>query len=133
MPSVHDLTVHNYLSNILLAMASVAAQGAAYESWSDEFARKEVREIWTDTRKYGTPSGRRVTVSELLAMTNDERYGLGFRNWDDGFALVPLWAFNYIANGEVLTSISGDTKTKGVDEIDNDVRFGCIAWGFKVA
>jgi hypothetical protein len=47
--------------------------------------------------------------------------------------LIPLWAFNYIADGEVLTCIDGTTAIFGKDKVDNDVRFGCIAHGFAKA
>lgn len=53
--------------------------------------------------------------------------------WDD--APDPLWLltadeFDRVPDGSTLISISGERKVKGVDYIDQDSRFGCIAWGF---
>lgn len=120
-------TAYAFLLRILLNTVNRAAQGAAYNSWGDDFARKEVREIWANDRK---AEQRHVTVSELLEISDLDRRKIGFASWDGKLTLIPLWAFNYIADGESLKSISGDVKTKGKDEIDLDTRGGCIAWGF---
>lgn len=47
-----------------------------------------------------------------------------------------LWLFtpeeyNRLPDGTVLTSIMGETVTKGTDYIDMDTRFGYIAYGIK--
>jgi len=49
---------------------------------------------------------------------------------DGTIRLIPLWAYNYVGDGETLVSIDGSPAVKGKDEIDLDVRFGCIAYGF---
>lgn len=48
----------------------------------------------------------------------------------------PLWLltqaeFDQLADGTVVESIHGVRKTKGVDYIDDDVRFGMLAYGFR--
>lgn len=53
--------------------------------------------------------------------------------WDN--APDPLWLltpdeFARVPDGATLICISGKTAVKGVDYIDLDCRFGCIAWGF---
>jgi hypothetical protein len=116
---------HNQLRARLLTIASRAAQGAAYENWSDSFARKEVAEVWA--------SEGPITVSDLREMSAAELDALGFSLWDEnGPRLIPLWAWGAIKDGEPLVSISGNTKPKG-DECDLDVRGGCTAWGFSPA
>lgn len=123
-----------YLRRVLVYFANRAAMTAAYASWADDYSRAEIREAWTDTDR--EPFGRRVTVAELIEIPDARLRELGFVSWDGALTVVPLWAFHFIADGEVLTSISGDTGTKGVkdaegrEEIDLDVRFGCIAYGF---
>lgn len=119
----------DFLTHMRGVILNRAASGAAYKAWDDRFARLQVREAWEDSSS--EPYGRRVAVVELCALSDDVLSGLGFGSWDGALRLIPLWAFNYIADGETLTSISGDTKTKGTDDIDLDVRFGCIAFGFK--
>ena len=53
--------------------------------------------------------------------------------WDD--TEDKLWLltpeeFNTVPDGEVLTSINGRKVTVGQDKIDQDTRFGYIAFGF---
>lgn len=121
--------VARFLFSILNSIASAAASGAAYQSWPDDFARKEARDAWAGIDRGW---GQKLTVKQLQTVRGPDRQKLGFSKWDDEgvLILIPLWAFNVIADGEELTSISGETKIKGQDEIDLDVRFGCIAWGF---
>lgn len=124
-------TPREYLNSVARSILTAASMGAAYGSWSDAFARKEVAEAWADKPSVMRKErGRRVTVADLSAMDRNALYDLGFANWDGSLVLIPLWAFNYIADGETLTSISGDTAVKGSKEIDLDVRGGCIAFGF---
>ncbi len=121
----------NFLSSVMRELCSTAAQGAAYESWSDEFARKEVREVWKDeTAPLRNARHRRVSVEQLQTLTEDELGILGFMRFDNDLRVVPLWAWHYIANGETLICIFGDTLVKNEDPIDLDVRGGCIAYGF---
>jgi hypothetical protein len=51
--------------------------------------------------------------------------------WDDERTLwlVTPEEFERLPDGFVLTSIDGETAIKGKDEIDDDVRFGHIAYG----
>ena len=49
--------------------------------------------------------------------------------WNENLWLFTVDEYNQLPDGIVLTSIGGDTATKGVDYIDMDVRFGHIAYG----
>lgn len=129
MNEINDMSVFNYLRAALLRVLNAAAMGAAYESWGDDFARKEVREAWADTSF--KPWGRRLTISELATLSDEQFSTIGFNRWDENLRLIPLWAWNYLRDGETVFSICGDEKVKGEDDIDLDVRFGCIAWGWK--
>ena len=115
------------LNSHLLHLASRASQGAAYPTWPDDFARKEVAEVWRNQPQRWT-----VSIDDLKALSGETLDRLGFHIWRDDLRLVPLWAFHLLADGEELESIQGDRKIKGVDEIDLDVRLGAIAWGFRV-
>lgn len=123
-------TPYSFLLTVLHELAQAAACGAAYESWSDDFSRKECREVWNDSpASMRKPRARQVTVLDLATLSSAERLTLGIHHWDDKLDVLPLWMFNYIANGEVLTCIDGSKAAKGRDPIDLDVRGGCIAFG----
>lgn len=119
------------LKSALMNIAVKASMECAYQqNWSADFARSEVAEIWENSRDL-IDGKRDVTGSDILSLTSDQQHDLGFRMWDDdGPILIPLYAFHYIADGEELTSISGERLVKGSDDIDLDVRCGCIAYGF---
>lgn len=121
-----------FLQSVLKEIATRASMGAAYEkNWDADFARKEVVEAWKDSAgPMRKARNRKVTVEELKAIPVDTLRQLGFGGWDDSLTLIPIWAWNYIADGETLTCINGGKATKGADDIDLDVRFGCIAHGF---
>lgn len=50
---------------------------------------------------------------------------------DNGLTIILLTPaeFDALPDGTVLTSISGQKKTKGVDYIDGDTRNGHLAYG----
>jgi len=124
--------VAEYIARCMRLAANTAAQCGAYPSWSGAFCKEECERAykfhdWNGPLK----SFRTVTCAELASLTDSELSLLGFEEWgENGLRLIPIYAFNIIADGERLTSISGNIKTKGVDDIDLDVRFGCIAFGF---
>lgn len=51
------------------------------------------------------------------------------QRWNESLWLFTKEEFNQLPDGIVLTSIGGNTVTKGVDHIDMDTRFGHIAFG----
>jgi hypothetical protein len=125
------MNTEDFLFTLLHEIASTAAQGAAYHSWSDDFARKEVQEVWEDlSAPLRRARNRRVTVAEMSALSVPTLRRLGFKAWDDGLTVVPLWVFHYLADGETLTCINGESVVKGKATIDLDVRGGCLAYGF---
>jgi hypothetical protein len=49
--------------------------------------------------------------------------------WNKNLWLFTPEEFKQLPDGTVLTAITEEKAIKGVDEIDQDVRFGHIAWG----
>lgn len=108
-------------------LATRAAMASCYrKSWGDKYAMKEIQEAWSGQDLAGS-----ITVDALCEISDERLDALGFGSWDGALRLIPLWAWNLIADGEMLQSINGSVEVKGTDEIDLDVRFGCIAHGFK--
>lgn len=69
-----------------------------------------------------------VDTSVLLA--------LGFRPWNDEGTkelwLFPFWLVPFVPEGFPVVAIDGERLTWKRDEIDDDTRFGCIAYGIEV-
>jgi len=123
------MSPYNYLSKVLNRIANRAAMTAAYTTWTDDFCRRENRETWLDKGDY--PFGRKVTIADLSAMSESDKWALGIARWDEDLWVVPLWMFNYIADGETLVAIDGERIVKGVDKVDLDTRAGSMAYGFE--
>ena len=44
--------------------------------------------------------------------------------------LITPEEFAKLPDGTKVVSIHGEEKIKGTDEVDQDIRFGYLAWGF---
>lgn len=66
---------------------------------------------------------------EWSAMPEEEMHKVGFikANKSDTGYLVPLIMYPYFKDGTKFTSILGMNKVKGMDYIDNDIRYGCMS------
>lgn len=119
------MTTLQKLEAIRNNLLSRAAQVAAY-NWDGEFCKEEIREFW----KAGKLKIDPITVKDLKKLSRKTLYANGFGNWNDKLILIPLWMWNYIAEGEELTSIMGKACKTGSGWKDLDVRAGCVAYGF---
>lgn len=116
----------NY-NEIVYATSSVmkiAGQIQAY-SWDDKFCREDLTRALVRMQEA-------LKDVEWTSFSKEELFNLGFGNWDGNLIVIPLHFYNSIKDGTTLYSISGSAHVKGKDEIDNDVRFGCMAYGFRI-
>jgi hypothetical protein len=51
------------------------------------------------------------------------------KKWNEELWLLTKEEYKQLKNGTMLVSISGVEAVKGVDQIDQDTRYGCIAYG----
>lgn len=73
-----------------------------------------------------------VQVTERLADAEKRlcaEYGLRRSSKESGLLLIPLALLDRLLEGLILTSIDGEKCTVGQDEIDDDTRFGLLAYG----
>ena len=118
-------------------MLVTAAEAAAYrESWGDKYVAKKVQQAWYDTRASLDLPARKYPLEDFKKLTDSELSEFNFLRFETRqftkMVLIPLWVWNLIEDGTVLTSISGKTFTKGVDRIDLDNLGGAIAWGWVI-
>lgn len=139
-----QLSTEAFLQSVLCETATTAAMVVAYATdsntaedgsyksgWTSEFAREKLNEVWRDKGTSMRRSrDRRITIAELRELSALELRALGFIPWNETMTAIPLWAWNYIADGEKLICIDGSEAVKGVDDIDLDVRAGCLSYGF---
>lgn len=101
----------------------------AYPSWSDEFCRKEVKEIQIKLLDFLTE--KLPTPDKVPGMTKDVVIDLGFIKWNEELFLIPLWLVPYLDPESQVISISDEVTSLSM--ADNDHRMGMIAYGFKLS
>lgn len=117
--------------NCLTWYANRVSEIVQYTNWSDGFYRREIRiatiEFLNELRKH-------IDFSKL---TREEAIMLQFGKWDDksDIYLIPLYLLPIVPVGTELTCINGQTiiyDGTNVDNVDDDTRFGYIAWGIRI-
>lgn len=111
------------IKNCLLTYANAVATTVQYESWSDAFCRSELK----------------ITNQKIIDIVKDqldwkhleksEALDLGFVRWDEDLYLIPLWLLPVLPIGTKLVCISGNEIVYNGENIDKDIRFGCLAYG----
>ena len=120
------------INNIRNELCDIAAQGAHYKNWSDEFARKEIREVIFN--QPATMRQKRDTIildAHLQTMHALELHEAGFREWSEkvpGLFLIPLYLVGWMDPLMNVETIFG--KKLALADVDTNVRFGVIAAGF---
>lgn len=112
--------------NCFVKYANRIAQPIHYTYWSDIFCREEIR---SSTIDFLSELRKHIDFSNL---TKKEASELGFGLWDDNLYLIPLYLLPIIPLGTELTSIDGQTVKYNGLNVDDDVRYGCIAWGINI-
>ena len=117
------------ITDCLTWYANRVAETVQYSSWSDEFCRKEIKEahdkLVEELKKH----------INFKTITRKEAVELRFGRWSDdtpNLYLIPLWLLPVIPVGTELTSISGEKIIYNGSNVDNDIRFGCIAYGIEI-
>ncbi len=72
-----------------------------------------------------------VFTTDILSMfTIDQLKAYGFQEFDEGFVLVPVWFWHYMADGCELLTINDKLHVKGVDAASMGHRDFMTAYGF---
>jgi len=103
-----------------------AAASMNYTNWGADFVASQIREIPEMIKKtnWFVP----INPADL---TEAEMRELGFGKWskEDPMFLIPLWLFPFLPDEVDCGSISGEKRILKKSEMDNDHRFGCLAYG----
>jgi hypothetical protein len=115
--------------NCLTWYANKVAETTQYTNWSDDFCRKEIKE---STEKFINELKKHIDWDNL---TVEEARELRFCRWDDDqpdLWLIPLWLLPIVPIGMELETIDGTKVIYDGTNVDNDIRFGCIAYGITI-
>jgi hypothetical protein len=139
-----ETTLFSVMRNLMINAGCIDQ----YDGWSDSFSRKEISTSMKLIEKV-------LTALDLTSLSNDELIDIGFRWWGvgselndggevsdsdrevlkkwEGFdiLLIPIYALPAIPKGTTLYDINLREMIVGKDALDNDVRMGMTAQGFK--
>lgn len=108
------------------ALTTKAAEIIAYP-WGEDFSYKELKGL--PGRLKAAEGFRLVDPSDL---TDNEMSDLGFGRWSDEnpIRLIPLWLKPFLAERIKAGSIdNGEPCEIETASMDDDHRFGCLAYG----
>lgn len=113
------------LVNHFTWLANKLAESNTY-NWSTEFKVNELKKAFNTFYE----SAKKLEL-DLEKLTVDELREMRFCKWDDesNLWLIPLWFVPLLPVGIELTNIGGGKVKYTGDNIDLDIRFGCIAYG----
>ena len=118
------MTTYENCKTLRRCIVNRAAEVMNYTNWSDDFAAKQIREIPAALlEKIG-----KVNIAELTAEQMDD---LGFGRWseENPMRLIPLWLYPFLPDEIETECIDGKKSVLKKADMDNDHRFGCLAYG----
>ena len=109
--------------------ANKVAETVQYESWSNEFCRKE-NEV--NTHMFLEELNEHINWDTL---TREEARELRFVVYSDdtpNLFLIPLYILPILPIGTELVSINGSRIIYDGSNVDKDTRYGCLAFGIVI-
>ena len=100
-----------------------------YDDWNNEF---KLRENEKSFKMFYEELQKNIDFAKL---TIEEAKVLRFKRWSEeqpNLWLFPLWLVPIIPEGLEVISISGKKYRYEKEKADNDIRFGCVAYGIEI-
>ena len=101
--------------------------------WSADYKQKQLEESFEAFYK-SLWKTENIPLIDLSEMTVETALELRFQKWDSdsNLYLIPLWFKPLIPIGIELTCINGEKIVYDGNNIDDDIRFGCLAYGIEI-
>lgn len=116
------------IQNCLTWLVNKVSQTIIY-NWADDFKVGENNEnfetFYEELKKH----------IDFTKITVEEAKELRFQRWSEeqpDLWLFPLYLVPIIPEGLEVTFISGEKAKYEKDKMDNDIRFGCVAYGIEI-
>lgn len=106
-----------------LAYARTGACFHSFKTWT--------RELLDDLLDESLSTLDKVTIEQVRQVPLKDLEELGFRAWNEesDLLLIPIYLVKAFEGDEIVIDI--DNKTAKIADVDLDVRYGLIAYGFK--
>ena len=117
------------IQNCLTYLVNKLSESYVYDNWSDDLKVKELKlgfdTVYDELKKH----------IDFAKLTIDEAMELRFGKWSDeqpDLWLFPLYLVPIIPEGLEITFIDGSKGKYEKDKMDNDIRFGFVAYGIEI-
>lgn len=117
------------LINCFTWYANRISETTTYTNWPDALAREEVMKA---SKKFLNALKNYIDFENL---TEREARELRFQKWSEDepdLYLIPLYLLPILPIGIELTCLDGENLIYDGKNVDDDIRFGCIAYGIRV-
>ena len=126
MEKIDKKTLLIVMKNYKRMLSNLAANIVAYDRWSDEFSRDEIRKLYQKLIN-------EFKDVDFTQFSSDELKELDFQWFDENLMCMPAWVIDCLPEGTKLTSIDGEEfefKRPSDKGRMKDTRFGITAYGF---
>ena len=129
-----QIKVFKIFSNARNYLITRAIEGVVYD-WGSDYSEKNIKEHLEKLKNNKDITKENFDI--LFTLPKHLLDILGFGTWDDEteykLMLIPLWLFtlmpkDYKFIGGCITE-DDQPYNYTVDQLDNDIRFGCLAYG----
>ena len=102
-------------------------------NWEANFKEEELKKTF-DTFYKSLQKESNKPLIDISKMTIETAKEMGFCKWDENsdLYLFPLWFLPLIPIGTEVTTIVGNKIIYNGTNLDNDIRFGCTAYGIEL-
>lgn len=117
--------------NHLTWLINNLSQTNTFVNWEDAFKAQENSKAF-DAFYKSLIKNKHIYLENL---TVEEAQELRFSKWSEeipNLYLFPLWVVPLIPDGTECVSISGERFKFNKSSVDNDIRFGCVAYGIEI-
>ncbi len=117
-PAVLDMDAPDFVACFRDAVG--AKPGEAIEIITPQFNR---------SKNDPAPGAPPADWNTLRTMSRQQLQAIGLRQWEGSLMLLPGEWYSFIPDGFELVCINGEVAPFKHGETDNDIRFGCLAYG----
>ena len=120
------------LENCFSYLVNKLSESFVYDNWDD---KTKIDELRLGFRTFYDEFKKHIDFTKL---TVEEAKELRFKRWSSepedpqNLWLFPLYLVPIIPEGLEITFISGEKGIYKPGEMDNDIRFGCVAYGIEI-
>lgn len=113
------------IQNCITWLINKTSETIIYDDWSKEQNKKVFDMFYQEMKKH----------IDFNNITSEEAKELRFRKFSEEYPnlwLFPLYLVPLIPEGLDVMSISGEKYKYNKEKADNDIRFGCVAYGIEI-